>query len=332
MTSHLNQDFLENLFSTIRGQSGFKLNPTALEVKYRLKKILFGKNFNLAHKSSVAIEDSGEFLSSNYGLSKLLDLLTQDPDEDDQPNSKKRQKSKKANVPTHEVGEETVMAATAVKIRLSLINPKIDYETALNKPRSIQDKLSNAGEQYVCGYIVGKLKDNFPDLFTHDENNNENETSWVNFLSKGGLVNPSHAWLTTFNKLNEFFEAIHSTTLNFRKGIIHKLVDHLEKLYPGLPRPVLLFYVRTRTNIRIRHLNKLQINEKYLNSQKWYASKTNKTKTPNAPGEMNLNVLELEENDVLETLHNDPYDTFYFPLNGGNENGIQLANINHKGT
>jgi len=38
MTAHLNQDYLENSFSQIRGISGFKLNPTALEFKYRIRK------------------------------------------------------------------------------------------------------------------------------------------------------------------------------------------------------------------------------------------------------------------------------------------------------
>jgi hypothetical protein len=51
--SHLNQDHLENIFSQIRGLGGFNNNPTALEFRHRIKKLICSKALLVPESASV---------------------------------------------------------------------------------------------------------------------------------------------------------------------------------------------------------------------------------------------------------------------------------------
>jgi Transposase protein len=292
MTAHLNQDFLENTFSSIRGQSGFKLNPTAIEIKNRIKKVLFSRSFYKCQNSSVSIDDEqNSQMSSSWTMTRMLNVLTKDS-----PNSS-------------DVVEESAVKAKFVQIGLSGINSQISVNSRSSNS-CVEEKCELAGMEYVAGYLASKLLEDHPEFGHQDHNYYGKDHSWVVALSRKGIIQPSQVWLATFEKFNDFFDAFHSNSINKRKRILKDLEEVLIKTYPSIPVPAIKFYVKTRTNIRIRHLNKMAENEKYKKQEYWYKSKRSSkcTKTVddfNQAGDVQLDDSPLEdgmdnENDEMD--------------------------------
>ena len=74
MTSHLNQDCLENVFSQLRGMGGQNQHPDAVETRSRLRILLMAPSPLVAASSSgraVQLEANGEFLTTETGLENL---------------------------------------------------------------------------------------------------------------------------------------------------------------------------------------------------------------------------------------------------------------------
>ena len=66
LTSRLNQDALENTFSTLRLMGGSNSHPTALEVSNRIRKLCITKNVCIvANNPSVEITDNDEHISAD---------------------------------------------------------------------------------------------------------------------------------------------------------------------------------------------------------------------------------------------------------------------------
>jgi len=67
LTSKINQDALENLFSQVRSRGGLNDHPTPLNALYRLRMIVLGKNPGITCNSNTCDKNNEEFL-----LSKIL--------------------------------------------------------------------------------------------------------------------------------------------------------------------------------------------------------------------------------------------------------------------
>ena len=79
----------------------------------------------------------------------------------------------------------------------------------------------------------------------------EDSSPWITQLSRGGLVKPSEDFLKTVKEFEEF----HSDKINTTKGVISKLVENLQKQHPTVPTQLIKKFARTRTFIRLKHLN-----------------------------------------------------------------------------
>ena len=131
------------------------------------------------------------------------------------------------------------------------------------------------GLRYVAGYIAHKLRPLYPDLGckTCDEGLFVQDLSpWITQLSRGGLINPSEDFLATIKKFEVHFNALHKEKLDPSKGVISRLVQTLQLHHPDVALPIIKKYCRTRTFIRLKHLNReikslahLKQNQRQLN-------------------------------------------------------------------
>ena len=167
LTSRLNQDCLENLFSQIRGIGHFYLNPSPTEVKFRLRLLLLGRNANdipLSNRSPVEQEEGQEFLTS-----RLLHGILPDMSE-----------------PLAMIEGET---------EIQDINLEFNSETEIS-PITGGIDCSVEGFRYLAGYIAHRGMKYDRTMGTPSELNLPSTSasehgSWIEVLSRGGLIVPS---------------------------------------------------------------------------------------------------------------------------------------------
>ena len=115
------------------------------------------------------------------------------------------------------------------------------------------------GFSFVAGYYAHKLKSEFPELGQKTCNAPKygNQTSiWINALSRGGLVQPSKSFLLQLKDFEIEFGKFHGNKINPCKNVISKFSDILASKFSDIPQPIIKKYARTRTFIRLHHLNK----------------------------------------------------------------------------
>jgi hypothetical protein len=82
LTSHLNQDCLENFFSRVRALGGTNTHPTTVQFIHRLKHLIVGKSSDLVVKTApVQMEDDSHYTESNGILSQILTKSVEQPTE-----------------------------------------------------------------------------------------------------------------------------------------------------------------------------------------------------------------------------------------------------------
>ena len=230
LTSHLNQDCLENFFSRIRALGGTNTHPTSVDFINRTKSLIVGRSSDLAvETASVRMEDdcntneSPEFISQfvtrsittvpeNQGDLEDVDLLSE-------------------KIPAHSVTASSKF-------------PSFDCEAE--------------GLKYVGGYIASKFLEKFPELGQKTAENSvfaKSFAPWIAALSRGSLVVPSENFMSQIYEMEKIFQKIHRDSISNETGIIKKFHQILVSTFPSLPSEVLKKFARTRTFIRIRFLN-----------------------------------------------------------------------------
>ncbi len=116
---------------------------------------------------------------------------------------------------------------------------------------------SDEGLSYVAGFIAKK----FPlrtELGVKTVDASASSCSWIMWKSNGGLRVPSEEFLEACRKFEAVFQTFHSTHKNGIDqdcNVIIRMSDVLHEKFPSWPKEVLEFFARTRTFIRIKHLN-----------------------------------------------------------------------------
>ena len=83
LTSHLNQDCLENFFSRVRALGGTNTHPTTVQFIHRLKHLIVGKSSDLVVKTApVEMEDDNQSTENSGILSQLLTKSVDQTSED----------------------------------------------------------------------------------------------------------------------------------------------------------------------------------------------------------------------------------------------------------
>ena len=69
-------------------------------------------------------------------------------------------------------------------------------------------------------------------------------------------MKPSEDFLKTVQAFENHFEKFHSEKINTTKGVISELVENLQRQHPTVLIQLIKKFARTRTFIRLKHLNK----------------------------------------------------------------------------
>lgn len=114
------------------------------------------------------------------------------------------------------------------------------------------------GLEYVTGYVAKRFLTKYPCLSEESLSvNNEVNTNWTTFISKGHLIIPSQILMKAAKIMMVEFDKLHGDTLNGGENIMDTLTKtvmaHLEH---KLPEEVVSCLVRTRTFIRFNQINK----------------------------------------------------------------------------
>ncbi|GBL75626.1 hypothetical protein AVEN_154943-1 [Araneus ventricosus] len=104
------------------------------------------------------------------------------------------------------------------------------------------------------------------------------EKTWIEVLSKRGLLVPTDEWCEQIKKIEQTFLEMHgSNYLSIERNVISNLCLALKEKFPSVSEEIIKIYSRTRTFIRLRWLNVTLITNKIQRGQlkrtkKWDAS------------------------------------------------------------
>lgn len=96
-------------------------------------------------------------------------------------------------------------------------------------------------------------------------------------LSRGGLIKPIEEWLNKVKQMEIIFGIYHGQDISRTGQVIETLCKQIKEKFPNLHQNIIKLYVRTRTFIRLNHLNisyKQQQRERNAarKARKWQAS------------------------------------------------------------
>jgi hypothetical protein len=87
--------------------------------------------------------------------------------------------------------------------------------------------------------------------------------TWIDLLSRGGLTEPSDFWLNRAIEMETDFELYHgNNSLKKGPGVMKNLVEELKIKYTDVPEQVLFTFVRIRTFIRLKYLDRKELNDR----------------------------------------------------------------------
>lgn len=253
ITSRLNQDALESLFSQIRGLGHFYDHPLPIDFKYRLRQVLLCNKLPLPSASVATKEiDQENFLSA-----QLFNSLINDND--------LKEVEKPAETSVLEDNDEQIFN----DIDLTLAN---DAAEVLN----ISEDCSKEALRFIAGYIAFKVRDKNLGTNTASIEDVNIPHTWIEMLSRGGLVTPSQKWFETVQHLERCFTLFHGENkLKNCEGVIKNFSEILIKKFPEENATALKLFAKTRTFFRIKYLNSAaarrkneKINKRWGKSQK----------------------------------------------------------------
>ena len=134
--------------------------------------------------------------------------------------------------------------------------------------------LATEALKYIAGYVAFKLRHPEPQLGTISSRvlpDSEPCSSWIQTLTCGGLRQPTHSWFETVQLLESEFRKFHGSGLRKDSGIIRKLTATLSQTISDAPKLAIACFVKTRTFIRLR-----QINRKSASTKRFVAKKKRK--------------------------------------------------------
>lgn len=236
MTSRCNQDVIESYFSQIRGLGRFYDHPLPTSVSQRIKSLLLSRNASSIIKPTNCSDDDSVTLS--------VDVFN-----------------------TNNEGEENDLNETE-----TVTEPYLETEEEL---RAVCDDEQDVSEQLtkedtdlikmLAGYVSYRVsRQNIVSTFVYGHPTKEctKQKDWLSTLSRGYLMNPTEEWLNMVLKMEKDFEEYHGKNgLSNREKVMKTLIDKLKVKYP-VDEFAITCYVRTRTFIRMKSLNKARANKR----------------------------------------------------------------------
>jgi len=244
LTARLNQDYIENLFSSVRGLGVFHQNPSPVDCITRLKTLIITRSLQIPQSCSAHTEKcwDGEMQA------EILKYLTQNQTLQTLEDSYEKEAREAATVLENIMEKEDTTEISS------------NNWEEFNESLSLQELCEFGGEDYLAGYIASKIKESWMRLA--NENLTRFPESWTQTVSRGNLVTPSYVWLNLFRMLNSKFNSFHKSDekyqFNRTEGVVRLLQEKLILEHPDIPEKILKMFVRVRTFIRVKYLNKFR--------------------------------------------------------------------------
>ncbi|CAL8069003.1 unnamed protein product [Orchesella dallaii] len=238
ITKSFNQDCLENCFSVVRATGRYHDTPNAYEAMCRLKTVMLGWNFR--ENSTFVSTSMEESQPTTFLSTMLLGSLRSTPLQNENEESVNDESSPEDYVPDKSLDEDNWYA----------------FYNSLDST----EKCEFGGKEYIYGFIAKKLKKKFPNLTLGVTRYVEREPkSWIQLKSRGGLTIPSYDWVNACERMDKVFVEYHTRDgllhINQKPGAIRGLTKKMFNIFPDIPEPAVRLFVRTRTFIRINHIN-----------------------------------------------------------------------------
>src|SRR6218665_1585877 len=279
LTARLNQDCLENFFSQLRGIGHHYDHPTPTEVKHRFRLLIVARNSVDLNSSNVRRDadsnddslglplDDNDSQSDDYLTVNVLSKAHVFLKDADIAQADSLTELSADDIDTFfegDVSEEVVMQSSST-------SPGVTSGLTEQMQVSPADHLSADALHYLAGYVAFKLKRQHPDLGQVSSQISSAPVTcrmWLPCLSRGGLRIPSDDWFRAVEQLENDFRAYHGSGLRKEKNVIASLVRELTTKFPTVPEAAMRCFIRTRTFIRMRYLNRQKLNTKKFVTKK----------------------------------------------------------------
>lgn len=239
ITHRLNQDGLEHLFGYLRQMGASYQHPSSIQIKYRIRSYLLGKNSELVGSSyNTNKENLDPTFSGMSGLHHDTDNSEND-------------------VHTTETLEsELLISAMLFSTDQTLNNEEGDDEFSLFnvKEPTLENCMETEGLKYIGGFIVKK----FPKYSNLGEHVKANDDTWIGAVSgnPGKLMTPSTEFFEKLQIMEKMFLCYHGKkTLKPGRGSIRTLTNLISP-FVDLPGEVIQYFIKCRMFFRIRILNR----------------------------------------------------------------------------
>jgi len=230
LTHRVNQDALENLFSQLRTRGGLNDHPTALNALYRLRTVILGKNPGIVQVNANTESQTPD----EYLLSSLF---------------------KKTGVNIMDSIMECELIDDGEEYRIfDEVNAPIP-----NDGEQQSSQMEDDGLLYVAGWLAKKFKKthNLGDYtYKLKIDHSYTNTTWIQQLSYGGLIQPNENFMGLINQWNSMFLNHHGSLLMKGTGLMQTLSNKIHALFPTVDKKIIIAFVRIRTFIRMKTLNK----------------------------------------------------------------------------
>lgn len=242
LTYRLNQDILEHFFGCLRQMGVCNQHPSPVDVKYRIKKYLLGKNTDL--------------MGSNHNTERHSDAASMSQAYFSESSG---HQSETTHHSTEELDKELLLSAMLFSTLdcqspITEENENVDPEEYHVKGTTLEVEMETEGLRYVGGFIVRK----FPQYKFLGSNAPEDDNTWLGAVSreKTKLMSPSTKFFEQLKYMENLFKCYHGNNdLRSGKKSI-KTLSNIISEYVALPSEVVTYFVRCRMFFRIRILNR----------------------------------------------------------------------------
>jgi len=252
LTSKINQDALENLFSQLRSRGGLNDHPSPLNTLHRLRMIILGKNPGIVSTNSNTVDNNQE----DYMVAKSLKLANINIKYDE-------------NVDKGDYGSDTDTASE-------------DYDPQNINDHQNENEMAIDGIEYLAGWVAKKFKLTFPEIGCTTTELNKKKSlpdhdyimpSWINHLSYGGLITPSNDFRNIIIRVERLFNKFTKHEVPKGPNVVSKLTNKIfsRMMVDEKFKRVIKVYIKQRVIIRMKYSNyhmrslKLQKNKTRLN-------------------------------------------------------------------
>ena len=242
-------------------------NPTPVEAKNRLRLLLMGAAPSVAAATHDKPRASGasvllEEAEPAYLSAAALDLGREPPAEQEVPDShltivEDLVVSAAQPDPTPPVSTQPAAAA----VQDSAAAAAVPQETGDPAAPPTEPNIARQALAYVAGYVVAKCPaaDKTMGQSTSEAGteSRDERLAWIDAISQGGLTAPGTLWLSQVEELEVLFVAMHGKTgIDRGLGVVRRLAEAAALKFPNVHPRVLRKYAMTRTQLRVRELQR----------------------------------------------------------------------------